>query len=453
MYNTIEVIVLGVRLDTKYIEPFVSRSDIDAVKDRAVKAALLLSSKKGAGNNFLGWLNLPENYDKDEVKRIKKSAKKIQSDSDILIVIGIGGSYLGARAAIEFCKSANYNLYGKPKILFAGNTISPSALSEIAELCNGLDYSVNIVSKSGTTTEPLLAFCMFKEMLEKKYGKKEAAKRIYATTDKSKGHLKALADKEGYETFIIPFDVGGRYSVLTACGLLPIAAAGIDIDKIIKGAYDTMKELDNDDFDTNDCYQYAALRNILYEKGRSVEMMISYEPDFAMMNEWYKQLFGESEGKEGKGLFPASAIFSTDLHSLGQYIQQGEKLLFETVVIFDKPKKDIEINFDDDDPDGFSFMAGKTMDFVNKKAFKGTLFAHMDGNVPNIILSLPKMDEYAFGCLVYFLEKACAVSGYMLGINPFDQPGVEDYKKNMCALLGKKGYEQLKAELEERIAD
>ena len=444
---------MGVRLDTKYIEPFVSRSDIDAVKDRAVKAALLLSSKKGAGNNFLGWLNLPENYDKDEVKRIKKAAEKIQSDSDILIVIGIGGSYLGARAAIEFCKSANYNLYGKPKILFAGNTISPSALSEIAELCNGLDYSVNIVSKSGTTTEPLLAFCMFKEMLEKKYGKKEAAKRIYATTDKSKGHLKALADKEGYETFIIPDDIGGRYSVLTACGLLPIAAAGIDIDKIIKGAYDAMKELDNDDFDTNDCYQYAALRNILYEKGRSVEMMVSYEPDFAMMNEWYKQLFGESEGKEGKGLFPASAIFSTDLHSLGQYIQQGEKLLFETVVIFDKPKKDIEINFDDDDPDGFSFMAGKTMDFVNKKAFKGTLFAHMDGNVPNIILSLPKMDEYSFGCLVYFLEKACAVSGYMLGINPFDQPGVEDYKKNMCALLGKKGYEQLKAELEERIAD
>ncbi len=442
---------MGVTLDTKYIEAFISRADIDAVKGRAVNAANLLSSAKGAGNDFLGWLRLPEDYDREEFARIKKCASKIRSDSDILIVIGIGGSYLGARAAIEFCASANYNQYGKPKIFFAGNTISPSALSEITGFCEGADFSVNVVSKSGTTTEPMLAFRVFKELLEKKYGKKGAARRIYATTDKSKGSLKALAVREGYETFVIPDDIGGRYSVLTACGLLPVAAAGIDIDKIMAGAFDMMSELDNNDFETNGCCRYAALRNILYEKGKSVEMMVSYEPDYAMMNEWYKQLFGESEGKDGKGIFPSSAVFSTDLHSLGQFIQEGKKVLFETAVIFDKPKKDLIIGFDGEDSDGLNFVAGKTMDFINKKAFTGTVLAHADGSVPNIVLRLPKMDEYGFGCLVYFLEKACAISGYMLGVNPFDQPGVESYKKNMFALLGKNGYEQLKAELERRI--
>ncbi|HOD02284.1 MAG TPA: glucose-6-phosphate isomerase [Clostridiales bacterium] len=442
---------MSVILDTKYTEAFITRADMDAVKVKALSAADLLSSGKGAGNDFLGWLRLPENYDREEFERIKRAASEIRNNSEILIVIGIGGSYLGARAAIEFCTSANYNQFGKPKIFFAGNTISPSALAEIVNLCKIADFSINVVSKSGTTTEPMLAFRILKELAQERYGIKGAAKRIYATTDKSKGSLKELAQREGYETFVIPDDVGGRYSVLTACGLLPIAVAGIDIDRMMAGAFDTMKELENNDFDKNDCYRYAGLRNILYDKGKSIEMMIAYEPDYAMMNEWFKQLFGESEGKNSKGLFPSSAIFSTDLHSLGQYIQEGRRLLFETSVVFDSPKKDLVIGYDTENADGLNFMAGKTLDYVNKKAFQGTLLAHFDGSVPNIVLRLPRMDEYGFGGLVYFLQKACAVSGYMLGINPFDQSGVESYKKNMFALLGKNGYEELKLKLESRI--
>jgi glucose-6-phosphate isomerase len=368
-----------------------------------------------------------------------------------LVVIGIGGSYLGARAAIEFCKSQNRNLTEKPQIIFAGNTLSSAALAEAVKLCEGKDFSVNVISKSGTTTEPTIAFRVFKELLEKKYGKEGAAKRIYSTTDKARGTLKELSDREGYETFVIPDDVGGRYSVLTAVGLLPIAVAGIDIDKMMLGAADARAAFAEGDINTNDCYKYAAMRNILYRKGKAVEMMISYEPDYTMMNEWFKQLYGESEGKDGKGLFPASAIFSTDLHSLGQYVQDGERLMFETVVMFNKPKQELIIGFDEENGDGFNFVAGQSVDYVNKKAFLGTVLAHTDGNVPNMILEIDEMNEYEFGYLVYFLEKACAVSGYILGINPFDQPGVESYKKNMFALLGKPGYEEHKKALEARI--
>ncbi|MEG2720560.1 MAG: glucose-6-phosphate isomerase, partial [Oscillospiraceae bacterium] len=409
--------------------------------------------KSGAGNDFLGWVDLPENYDKEEFVRIKKAAKKIQSDSKVLIVIGIGGSYLGARAAIEFCKSQNYNVIKKdtPEIYFSGNSISSSALSELVSLCDGRDFSINVISKSGTTTEPAVAFRIFRELLIKRYGKDEAAKRIYVTTDKAKGTLKEFSDKEGFETFVVPDDVGGRYSVLTAVGLLPIAAAGCDIDAMMKGANDSRLAYQNDDIDKNDCYKYAAIRNILYRKGKAIEMMVAYEPDYTMMNEWFKQLFGESEGKDNKGLFPAAAVFSTDLHSMGQYIQDGERKLFETAVIFEKPKKVITIEEDEVNADGLNFLAGQTMDFVNRKAFEGTVLAHVDGGVPNVVLELPKMDEYEFGYLVYFFEKACAISGYILGVNPFNQPGVESYKKNMFALLGKPGYESQKAELLKRL--
>ena len=402
-------------------------------------------------NDFLGWIDLPVDYDKEEFARIKAAAEKIRNDSEVLVVIGIGGSYLGARAAIEFCKSQNRNLFEKPQIIFAGNTLSSAALAEAVALCDGKDFSVNVISKSGTTTEPTIAFRVFKDLLEKKYGKEEAAKRIYATTDKARGTLKELSDREGYQTFVIPDDVGGRYSVLTAVGLLPIAVAGIDIDAMMKGAQDARSELAAGDVYTNDCYKYAAMRNILYRKGKSVEMMISYEPDYTLMNEWFKQLFGESEGKEGKGIYPSSAVFSTDLHSLGQYVQEGERLMFETVVMFNKPKQELVIGLDPENGDGFNFVAGQTVDFVNKKAFLGTVLAHTDGGVPNMILEMEQMNEYEFGYLAYFLEKACAVSGYILGINPFDQPGVESYKKNMFALLGKPGYEAQKAELEARL--
>ncbi len=451
MYNIYEVIPLSVKLDLQYLNTFITRADIDAVKEEAMAAAGLLRSGDGAGNEFLGWLTLPEDYDKEEFRRIKRAAEKIRGDSDVLIVIGIGGSYIGARAAIEFCTSQNYNQYGSPKIFFAGNTVSGSALAELMDLCADKDVSVNVISKSGTTTEPTLAFRMFKELLESRYGKEEAASRIYATTDKARGTLKELSDKEGYETFVIPDDVGGRYSVLTAVGLLPIAAAGIDIDAMMAGARDAMDALSGGDFESNDCYRYAAVRNLLYRAGKQVEMMVSYEPDYTMMNEWFKQLFGESEGKDGHGLFPASAIFSTDLHSLGQYIQQGERLLFETTVVFEEPKRSLVIPFDPENADGFNFVAGKTMDEVNKMAFFGTALAHTDGGVPNLVLRVTRMDAFAFGYLAYFLEKACAVSGYMLGVNPFDQPGVESYKQNMFALLGKQGYEALKQQLESRI--
>ncbi len=442
---------LAVKLNTKYLEGFVAKADVDAISPEVASAVELLNNRTGAGNDFLGWLDLPVDYNKEEFERIKKAAAKIRNDSDVLIVIGIGGSYLGARAAIEFCKSQNYNCFSKPQIFFAGNTISSSALAEAVKLCEGKDFSVNVISKSGTTTEPTLAFRVFKELLEEKYGKEEAAKRIYATTDKARGTLKELSDSEGYETFVIPDDVGGRYSVLTACGLLPIAVAGINIDEMMQGAAAAREALKDGDVYTNDCYRYAAMRNILYRKGKSVEMMVSYEPDYTMMNEWFKQLFGESEGKDGKGIFPSSAIFSTDLHSLGQYVQDGERLMFETVVKFKSPKSEMVIKADAENKDGFNFVAGKTVDYVNEQAFLGTILAHCDGGVPNMILEIDKMDEFNFGYLVYFLEKACAVSGYTLKINPFDQPGVESYKKNMFALLGKPGYESLQAELSKRL--
>ncbi|MBE6827461.1 MAG: glucose-6-phosphate isomerase [Ruminococcaceae bacterium] len=445
---------MGVKLNTKYLNGFVSEEDFKAISDEVKNADRLLREKSGEGSDFLGWIDLPVNYDRDEFERIKKAAAKIKADSKVLVVIGIGGSYLGARAAIEFCKSQNYNLIAEktPVILFSGNSISSSALYDIYSICQKNDFSVNVISKSGTTTEPAVAFRIFKELLEEKYGKEEAAGRIYVTTDRHKGTLKEVSDKAGYETFVVPDDVGGRYSVLTAVGLLPIAAAGCDIDKMMQGAADARAAYCDSDLEKNDCYKYAAARNILYRKGKSVEMMVSYEPDYTMMNEWFKQLFGESEGKDNKGLFPSSAIFSTDLHSMGQFIQDGERLLFETAVVFEKPKHSITINSEDGNADGLNFLAGKTMDFVNSKAFQGTVLAHYDGGVPNIILKLPEMNEYEFGYLVYFLEKACAVSGYLLGVNPFNQPGVESYKKNMFALIGKPGYEDRREDLLKRLS-
>ena len=447
---------MAIKLNCKYLDSFVSNADIEAVSDEVRAAYEKLYSQKAsaAGNDFHGWLTLPADYDKDEFARIKVAAERIRKNSKVLVVIGIGGSYLGARAAIEFCKSKNYNLFVKdvPKILFVGNSLSPTEISEVLEVCKNCDFSVNVISKSGTTTEPAVAFRLFKALLIEKYGKEEAAKRIYATTDKAKGTLKEMSDKEGYETFVVPDDVGGRFSVLTAVGLLPIAAAGIDIDALMNGAYDAMKEYENSDVLSNDCCKYAAVRNILLGKGKNVEMMVSYEPDFTMMNEWFKQLFGESEGKDNKGIFPASAIYSTDLHSLGQYVQEGQRQLFETVVVFNEAKCDIVIDEDETNSDGLNFIAGKTLSYVNSKAFEGTILAHTDGDVPNIVLEIDKMDEYNLGYLIYFFEKACAVSGYMLGVNPFNQPGVESYKKNMFALLGKPGYEEYKKALEARLS-
>ncbi|MBO4339238.1 MAG: glucose-6-phosphate isomerase [Clostridia bacterium] len=444
---------MGVKLNTKYLSDYISDYDLKSIASDVYYAHSLLTHKLGDGHDFLGWVDLPVNYDRDEFSRIKKAAEKIKNNSQVLIVIGIGGSYLGARAAIEFIHSQNYNLIEKdtPNIYFTGNSISSSALSELVSLCEGKDFSVNVISKSGTTTEPAIAFRIFRRMLIEKYGEEGAAERIFVTTDKSKGTLKQLADREGYETFVVPDDVGGRYSVLTAVGLLPIAVSGADIDSLMKGAAQARSELTSEKLDENDCYKYAAIRNILYRKGKKIEMMVCYEPDYTMMNEWFKQLFGESEGKKNKGIFPASAIFSTDLHSMGQYIQQGERRLFETVVSFDKPKREILIEEEPENLDGLNFVAGKSMDFVNKKAFEGTVLAHTDGGVPNIILEAPEMNEFELGYLIYFLEKACAVSGYILGVNPFDQPGVESYKKNMFALLGKPGYEQRQAELLERL--
>ena len=436
--------------------PFISEHEMESMKDFVKAAHLKIYEKTGAGNDFLGWVNLPENYDKEEFARIKKAAEKIRSDSDVLVVIGIGGSYLGARSAIEMLSHSFYNLLGKekrnaPQIFYAGNSISSSYMAELLEAVEGKDISVNVISKSGTTTEPAIAFRLFKELLEKKYGKEEAKGRIYATTDKEKGALKTLADAEGYETFVIPDDVGGRYSVLTAVGLLPIAAAGIDIDKIMQGAYDAMKEYCEPELSENQCYQYAAARQILLRKGKNVEMMINFEPSLHYFGEWWKQLFGESEGKDNKGIFPAAADFSTDLHSMGQYIQEGMRILFETGISVEKPRKNITIEKTDDNIDGLNFLAGKDIDYVNRKAAEGTALAHTDGGVPNLLVSVPELNEYYYGKLVYFFEKACGISGYLLGVNPFDQPGVEAYKKNMFALLGKPGYETEKEKLEKRI--
>ncbi len=443
---------MSIKLNTKYLANFVSETELEAIKPQIETAVNTLHAKNGQGSDFLGWLELPTNYDKDEFERIKKASKKIQQNSDILIVIGIGGSYLGARSAIELLKSQNYNNLKKdtPDIYFVGNNISSTYLSEIISICEGKDISVNVISKSGTTTEPALAFRVFKKLVEDKYGEDGAKERIFCTTDKAKGTLKELADTKGYETFVVPDDVGGRYSVLTAVGLLPIAVAGCDLDKIMEGA----RQAQNDymaDFDNNDCYKYAALRNILYRKGKSVEMLVSYEPCFVQMAEWYKQLFGESEGKDNKGLLPDAVNFSADLHSMGQYIQDGSKVLFETVVDIKQPKQDLFIDLDENNLDGLNFLANQNMSVVNRKAFEGTVLAHTDGGVPNIILELDAIDEFNYGYMVYFFEKACAVSGYTLAVNPFNQPGVESYKKNMFALLGKPGYEDKKAELEAKL--
>jgi len=441
------------QVNDKHIQAFIGEDEYQGIAAQVKSAHEALHSGTGLGNDFIGWLTLPTDYDKDEFDRIKKAAKKIQSDTEIFIVIGIGGSYLGARAAIEFLKSPNYNALCKdtPQIYYAGNSISSTALAELLELCEGKDISINMISKSGTTTEPAIAFRVFRELLEKKYGKEGAKERIYCTTDKARGTLKQLADREGYETFVVPDDVGGRYSVLTAVGLLPIAVAGCDIDALMQGAKTAQDEFDNPDMFTNDCYKYAAIRNLLYRKGMTTEVLVAYEPGFTMMNEWFKQLYGESEGKDQKGIFPASVVFSTDLHSMGQYIQDGRRNLFETVVQFNKCKKEITIGFDEDNVDGLNFLSGKTMDYVNKRAFEGTVLAHNDGGVPNVILNVDSMTESELGYLIYFFEKACAISGYILGVNPFNQPGVESYKKNMFALLGKPGYEEQKAELEARL--
>ena len=445
---------MSLEFKKKYVSAFVSDEEILSYQDKITAAHKALHEKTGAGSDFTGWVDLPVDYDKEEFARIKAAAEKIKKNSEVLIVIGIGGSYLGARAVIEFVKSQNYNdlRKGTPAIYFSGNSISSSALSELIEICKDKDFSVNVISKSGTTTEPAIAFRIFREILTEKYGKQGAAERIFVTTDKAKGTLKNLADREGYETFVVPDDVGGRYSVLTAVGLLPIAAAGIDIDALMLGAASARAELMSTDINENDCYKYVAIRNALYAKGKKTEMFISYEPCFTMMNEWLKQLFGESEGKQGKGLFPTSAIFSTDLHSLGQYIQEGERIMFETVVSFKKPKQEIIIKEDPENVDGLNFLTGKSISFVNEKAYQGTVLAHNDGGVPNIIIKADDMTEKSLGYLIYFFEKACAVSGYVLGINPFDQPGVESYKRNMFALLGKPGYENEKEVLEERLS-
>lgn len=445
---------MSISLNTKYLQNFIAPHEIEAAKASAELAAKTVINRSGAGNDFLGWVDLPVDYDKEEFARIKAAAAKIQKQSDVLIVIGIGGSYLGARAAIEFLKSPLYNNLKKdtPEIYYVGNNISPTYLNEIISLCDGRDFSVNVISKSGTTTEPALAFRVFREMVEKKYGKDGAKDRIFCTTDKARGTLKQLADTEGYETFVIADDVGGRYSVLTAVGLLPIAVAGCDIDAIMAGAAQARDEL-SADYDNNDCYKYAAIRNILYKKNKSVEMLVSYDPSFAMMAEWWKQLFGESEGKDNRGIYPSSAIFSTDLHSMGQFIQDGSRIMFETVVDIKTPKKDFFLENDSENLDGLNFLTNQNMSVVNRKAFQGTVLAHTEGGVPNIVLELEDTSEKSFGYMVYFFEMACAVSGYMLGVNPFNQPGVESYKKNMFALLGKPGYENQKAVLEEKLSD
>ncbi len=444
---------MALSLNTKFVEKFVSNSDIDNISEEIYAAQKQLINRDGEGNSFLGWIDLPVDYDKEEFERIKIAAEKIKKSCDIFIVIGIGGSYLGARAAIEFVKSPVYNNLKKdtPDIYFAGNSISPSSLADLVKICEGKDICINVVSKSGTTTEPAVAFRVFRNMLEQKYGVEGAKERIFATTDKAKGTLKKFSDDNGYETFVVPDDVGGRFSVLTAVGLLPIAVAGIDIDEMMAGAQDSRIKYSTTDIDTNDCLKYAAIRNCLYRNSKAVEVLASYEPATQMFCEWWKQLFGESEGKDGKGIFPSSVIFSTDLHSLGQYIQDGERILFETVLNIENAKDKLEIPFDPHNVDNLNFLAGKDLDFVNNKAMLGTLIAHTDGNVPNIVLNIKDRSAYSFGYLVYFFEYACAVSGYTLGVNPFNQPGVESYKKNMFALLGKEGYEELKAELDKRI--
>ena len=441
-----------ISFDYSKASSFISEEEICNMEEITNTAADILMTKRGAGNDYLGWIDLPVDYDKEEFTRIKKSADKIRKDSKVLVVVGIGGSYLGAKAAIDMLTGSfdNYEEGDNPRIVYAGNSISSTYLAQLIAFVKDKDFSVNIISKSGTTTEPALAFRMLRNLLIEKYGEEGAKGRIYATTDKAKGALKNFADKEGYETFVVPDDVGGRFSVLTAVGLLPIAVAGIDIDAMMKGAQDARVEY-NKPYCENDCYKYAAIRNILMRKGKGVEFMVNYEPCLQYFSEWWKQLFGESEGKDNRGILPCSVNFSTDLHSMGQYIQDGARIMFETVLNVEEPKLDLEIPFDEENTDGLNFLSGKTVDFVNTKAFQGTLLAHTDGNVPNLIVNIPRIDAYHFGNLVYFFEKACAVSGYILGVNPFNQPGVESYKKNMFALLDKPGYEEMKKELEARL--
>lgn len=445
-----------VTFDYSKATSFISEDEVTSMKKIAEDAKKVLVEKTGAGNDFLGWIDLPVDYDKDEFDRIKKAAKKIQGDSEVLVVIGIGGSYLGARAAIDFLRHGFYNNVSKeirktPEIYYAGNSISPAYLQGLIDVIGDRDFSVNIISKSGTTTEPAIAFRVFKEMLEKKYGKEEAAKRIYATTDKAKGALKNLATEEGYETFVVPDDVGGRFSVLTAVGLLPIAVSGADIEKLMEGAAAGRKEALENDFAENGALQYAAIRNILLRKGKTIEVLANYEPSLHYVSEWWKQLYGESEGKDQKGIFPASVDLTTDLHSMGQFIQDGNRILFETVMNVETSKEEIIINEEPVDLDGLNYLAGKTVDFINKSAMNGTILAHTDGNVPNLIVNIPEQNEYYLGQLFYFFEFACGISGYLLGVNPFNQPGVESYKKNMFALLGKPGFEAEREELLKRL--
>ncbi len=435
---------------------FVADSEMESMKKIVATAKEELVSRTGAGNDFLGWIDLPVDYDKEEFARIKKAAAKIQSDSEVLLVIGIGGSYLGARAAIEFLRHNFYNMVSKeirktPEIYFVGNNISSTYVKHLMDVIGERDFSVNIISKSGTTTEPAIAFRIFKDMLEKKYGKAEAAKRIYATTDKARGALKNLATEEGYESFVVPDDVGGRFSVLTAVGLLPIAVSGADIDKLMEGAAAGRKRALEADFEENDALQYAAIRNILLRKGKTIEVLANYEPSLHYVSEWWKQLYGESEGKDQKGIFPASVDLTADLHSMGQFIQDGNRILFETVLNVETPQCEITIGEEPTDLDGLNYLAGRTMDFVNKNAMNGTILAHTDGNVPNLVVNIPGQDEHSLGELFYFFEFACGVSGYILGVNPFNQPGVESYKKNMFALLGKPGYEKEREALLQRL--
>ena len=444
---------MAIKISDKYLKGFVSEHEYEGVRREVNMAHEMLVSKSGAGADFLGWTTLPSDYDKEEFARIKAAAERIKNSCDVFIAIGIGGSYLGARAVIDFLRSPNYNNIKKdtPDIYFAGCDISAASIAELVEICDGKDICINVISKSGTTTEPAVAFRVFREILEKKYGKDGARERIFVTTDKARGTLKSFSDAAGYETFVVPDDVGGRFSVLTAVGLLPIAVAGIDIDKLMGGAYDAMVEYSNPDIDVNAAYKYAAIRNILYRKGKVTEILVGYESYQRMMNEWWKQLYGESEGKDQKGIFPASVIFSTDLHSLGQYIQDGMRNLFETVVAIDDGGVEFNIPHDPQNIDGLNFLSGVDLNKVKKTAMQGTLLAHVDGGVPNILIEMRARDEYSLGYLIYFFEVACAISGYMLGVNPFNQPGVEAYKKNMFALLGKPGYEDMKAALEARL--
>ena len=444
-----------VKLSDKFLGGFVSENEIKYMQGAANSAFELLKSRSGQGSDFLGWVDLPVYYDKEEFARIKVAAEKIKKSCDILVVIGIGGSYLGARAAIEFVKSPLYNNLKKNTldIYFAGNNISTTALTELLSICEGRDICVNVISKSGTTTEPAVAFRVFKQLLTEKYGVDGARERIFVTTDKARGTLKQFSDEAGFETFVVPDDVGGRYSVLTAVGLLPIACAGIDIDEMMLGAAKARENFACGDIESNDALKYAVIRNILSRKGKTTEILVGYEPYMLMLNEWWKQLYGESEGKDNKGIFPASVIFSTDLHSLGQYVQEGQRNLFETVISVKNPGAEFVIPDDPANVDGLNFISGKKLDYVNKTAMLATLIAHNDGGVPNILLELEDRSAATFGYVVYFFELACAISGYMLGVNPFDQPGVEAYKKNMFALLGKPGYEDMKRVLEARISD